>query len=182
MTPSRRTALLTLVGAVTAATAARGVTMAGFTRLAAARAAAPDFVGIDRWFNSAPLSIQALRGKVALVNFWTYGCYNCVNTLPHVTKLYETYRDKGFVVVGIHTPEFQFEHSAANVEAALKRHGITYPVGQDNESATWSAWSNEYWPAQYIVDQNGTIVFTHAGEGAYAEIEQTVRRLLNVAA
>jgi thiol-disulfide isomerase/thioredoxin len=129
------------------------------------------------------LDVQRLdeegRGRVVLVDFWTYGCYNCVNTLPYVTKLYETYKDKRFVVVGVHTPEFPFERSAGNVQAALKRHGITYPVAQDNESATWNAWRNQYWPAQYIVDQRGNVVFSHAGEGQYDEIERTVRRLLN---
>ena len=98
--------------------------------------AAPNFTGIDRWFNSAPLNITDLRGKVVLIDFWTYGCYNCVNTLPHVTRLYDIYKDKGFVVVGVHTPEFPFEKSAGNVETALKRHGIRYPVAQDNEFAT----------------------------------------------
>ena len=140
---------------------------------------APNFVGISKWFNSAPLSISDLRGKVVLVDFWTYDCYNCVNTLPYVTKLYETYKDKGLVVVGIHTPEFPFERSAGNVQAALKRHGITYPVAQDNDSATWNAWRNQYWPAQYIVDQHGQIVFSHAGEGQYDEIKRAVQRLLN---
>ncbi len=95
-------------------------------RVAEAHAAAPDFVGISGWLNSAPLSIASLRGKVVLVDFWTYGCINCVRTLPYVTQLYEKYKDKGLVVVGIHTPEFPFEHSAANVQAALKRHGIRY--------------------------------------------------------
>ena len=103
---------------------------------------------------------------MVLVDFWTYGCYNCVNTLPYVTKLYETYKDKGFVVVGIHTPEFPFERSAGNVQAALKRHGITYPVAQDNESAAWNAWRNQYWPAQYILDQRGNVVFSHVGRGS----------------
>ena len=98
---------------------------------------APEFTGLGNWFNSQPLTLASLRGKVVLVNFWTYGCVNCVNTLPHVTQLYAKYKDKGFVVVGIHTPEFPFEHSANNVQAALKRHGITYPVAQDNKSATW---------------------------------------------
>ncbi len=102
--------------------------------------AAPNFVGITKWFNSAPLSIRDLRGRVVLVDFWTYVCYNCVNTLPYVTKLYETYKDKGLVVVGVHTPEFPFERSASNVQAALKRHGITYPVAQDNDSVTWNGW------------------------------------------
>jgi thiol-disulfide isomerase/thioredoxin len=147
--------------------------------VAAAQATAPNFVGITNWFNSAPLDITGLRGKVVLVDFWTYGCVNCVNTLPHVTKLYEKYKDRGLVVVGVHTPEFPFERSAGNVKAALTRHGITYPVAQDNDSRTWNAYQNQYWPAQYIVDQSGKIVFQHAGEGQYDEIERTIARLLN---
>lgn len=149
--------------------------------VAAAQATAPDFVGLGNWFNSAPLKLADLRGKVVLVNFWTYGCINCVNTLPHVTRLYAKYRDRGLVVVGIHTPEFPFERSASNVQTALKRHGITYPVAQDNDSRTWNAYRNRYWPAQYIVDQNGKIVFHHDGEGQYEEIDRTVARLLNAA-
>lgn len=147
--------------------------------VATAQDSAPDFSGINTWFNSKPLSIADLRGKVVLVNFWTYGCVNCVNTLPHVTELYAKYRDRGLVVVGVHTPEFPFERSPANVQAALKRHGITYPVAQDNDSQTWNAYRNQYWPAQYIVDQSGKIVFQHAGEGRYDEIERTVARLLH---
>jgi thiol-disulfide isomerase/thioredoxin len=149
-------------------------------KVAAADAAAPNFIGISKWFNSAPLNISDLRGKVVLVDFWTYGCINCVNTLPQVTALYAKYRDRGLVVVGIHTPEFPFEHSAGNVEAALRRHGITYPVGQDNESRTWDAYHNQYWPSQYIVDQHGRIVFHHDGEGQYEQIDRTIARLLNV--
>src|SRR5271167_2077766 len=148
--------------------------------LADADVAAPNFVGIKTWLNSAPLSIDDLRGKVVLVDFWTYGCYNCVNTLPYVTRLYRAYRDKGLVVIGVHTPEFPFERSTANVQTALKRYGITYPVAQDNDYATWKAYHNEYWPAQYIVDQDGKVVFEHAGEGQYEEIERTIQRLLNV--
>ena len=146
---------------------------------AASQQAAPDFTGINNWFNSKPLSIADLRGKVVLVDFWTYGCVNCVNTLPHVTNLYAKYKDKGLVVVGVHTPEFPFERSAANVQAALKRHGITYPVAQDNDSKTWNAYQNQYWPAQYIIDQSGKIVFQHEGEGRYDEIDRTVAKLLN---
>jgi thiol-disulfide isomerase/thioredoxin len=141
--------------------------------VAATQTTAPDFVGLGNWFNSAPLKLADLRGKVVLVNFWTYGCVNCVNTLPHVTRLYAKYRDRGLVVVGIHT--------ASNVQTALKRHGITYPVAQDNDSQTWNAYRNRYWPAQYIVDQNGKIVFQHDGEGQYEEIDRTVARLLNAA-
>ncbi|WLB54609.1 thioredoxin family protein [Bradyrhizobium japonicum] len=146
---------------------------------AASQQTAPDFTGINNWFNSKPLSIADLRGKVVLVDFWTYGCVNCVNTLPHVTDLYAKYKDKGLVVVGVHTPEFPFERSAANVQAALKRHGITYPVAQDNDSKTWNAYQNQYWPAQYIIDQSGKIVFQHEGEGRYDEIDRTVAKLLN---
>jgi thiol-disulfide isomerase/thioredoxin len=147
--------------------------------VAAVQNAAPNFAGISNWFNSAPLNMADLRGKVVLVDFWTYGCVNCVNTLPHVTELYAKYRDRGLVVVGVHTPEFPFERSASNVQAALKRHGITYPVAQDNDSQTWNAYRNQYWPAQYIVDQSGKIVFQHDGEGQYEQMDRTIAHLLN---
>lgn len=149
-------------------------------RAAAAQHSAPNFAGISKWFNSQPLDIAELRGKVVLIDFWTYGCVNCVNTLPHVVALDAKYRNRGLVVIGVHTPEFPFERSASNVQAALKRHGITYPVAQDNESQTWNAYRNRYWPAQYIIDQNGNIVFHHDGEGQYEQIDRTVARLLNV--
>ena len=152
---------------------------ASLLRVAAATGSAPEFSGLKNWFNSAPLRMSGLRGKVVLVDFWTYGCVNCVNTLPHVVKLQEKYGNKGLVIVGIHTPEFPFEKSASNVQAALKRHGITYAVAQDNESATWNAYSNRYWPAQYIVDQSGKIVFQHDGEGQYEQMDRTIGQLLN---
>jgi thiol-disulfide isomerase/thioredoxin len=145
---------------------------------AAAQVTAPEFTGITTWLNSEPLTMAQLRGKVVLVNFWTYGCYNCINTLPHVTALQAKYGNSGFTVIGVHTPEFAHEKSAANVAAAIKQHGITYPVAQDNGFATWKAYDNHYWPAQYIVDQTGKIVFQHAGEGQYDEIEQTIQNLL----
>jgi len=181
MTTSRRNLLTVFSGlaATVALQPAFASDASRFQPLAEARSAAPNFTGISKWFNSSPISISDLRGKVVLVDFWTYGCYNCVNTLPHVTRLYETYKDKGLVVVGVHTPEFPFERSAGNVQAALVRHGITYPVAMDNDSATWTAWRNQYWPAQYIVDQRGNVVFSHAGEGQYDEIERTVRHLLD---
>jgi thiol-disulfide isomerase/thioredoxin len=149
-------------------------------KVAAAEQSAPNFVGINKWFNSQPLDLADLRGKVVLVDFWTYGCVNCVNTLPHIVALDAKYRSRGLVVIGVHTPEFPFERSASNVQAALKRHGITYPVAQDNESQTWNAYRNQYWPAQYIIDQNGNIVFHHDGEGQYEQIDRTIARLLNV--
>ena len=148
-------------------------------KLAAAHRVAPEIRGITHWLNSGPVSLASLRGKVVLVDFWTYGCINCVRTLPHVVDLYEKYKDRGFVVIGVHAPEFAYEKSTANVATAIKRHHIRYPVAQDNNFATWNAYNNKYWPAQYIVDQQGRIVYQHAGEGAYDTIENTVRRLLS---
>jgi len=148
-------------------------------KIADARRAAPEITGIAHWLNSGPLKLSDLRGKVVLVDFWTYGCINCVHTLPHVVDLYEKYKDKGLVVIGVHAPEFPYEKKTAGVAAALKRHHITYPVAQDNNFKTWKAYGNQYWPAQYIVDQHGRIVFEHAGEGQYDTIERTVRKLLN---
>jgi thiol-disulfide isomerase/thioredoxin len=144
-------------------------------------ATAPEIRGITRWFNSGPLTLAQLRGKVVMIDFWTYGCINCVRTLPYVVNLYTKYKDRGFVVIGVHAPEFSRERSADNVAAAIKRHRIAYPVAQDNDFVTWNAYGNRYWPAQYIIDRQGHIVYRHAGEGAYDTIEQTVRRLLDVA-
>lgn len=114
-----------------------------------------------------------------MVNFWTYACSNCVNAMPHVVRLYNKYASRGLVVVGVHTPEFPYEKSASNVQAAIKRHGITFPVAQDNNFTTWKVYGNQFWPAQYIIDKSGRIVFTHAGEGSYDQIERTVQKLLD---
>lgn len=139
---------------------------------------APEITGITHWLNSPPLKLSDLRGKVVLVDFWTFGCINCVNTLPQITKLHEKYKNQGLIIIGVHSPEFAFEKSTDNVATAIKRYGITYPVAQDNNFATWNAYHNRFWPAQYIVDKNGKIFFEHAGEGAYGEIEQTIQTLL----
>ena len=139
---------------------------------------APDFAGIEHWLNSSPLTIESLRGKVVLVDFWTYDCVNCARTLPYVTKWFTAYQQRGFVVVGVHTPEFAFERETSNVRAALERFGIRYPVAQDNAYATWKAYGNQYWPAQYLVDRDGTIVLEHMGEGGYDEMERAIRALL----
>ena len=139
---------------------------------------APEFAGISAWLNSPPLTLESLRGKVVLVQFWTYSCINCVRTLPYVTKWYDTYKDKGFVVVGVHTPEFAFERETTNVETAIKRFGIKYPVAQDNQYRTWRGFGNQYWPAVYLIDKQGRIVYTHFGEGDYAQTEAQIRRLL----
>ena len=144
-----------------------------------ANSLAPDFVGIDKWLNTdKPLSIADLKGKVVLVDFWTYTCINCIRTLPHVTSWYDKYKNDGFVVIGVHTPEFQFEHDTQNVLNAIKTDGIHYPVAQDNEYATWNNYNNEYWPAEYLIDANGIIRRTDFGEGNYDQMELAIQTLL----
>ena len=143
---------------------------------------APDFFGITQWLNtSTPVSLSQLRGKVVLVDFWTYACINCIRTLPHVTSLYEKYKERGFIVIGVHTPEFEYEKRTANVERALQQYKIHYPVAQDNDYATWKAYQNRFWPAQYLLDTKGHIRMVHTGEGAYEEIEMAVKVLLREA-
>lgn len=144
--------------------------------------AAPEFVGIDKWFNTAPLSLAQLRGKVVLVDFWTFACSNCINTLPALKRWHSLYKDQGLVVVGVHTPEFAFERDAANVQAAIQRFGITYAVAQDNRYRTWTAWQNAYWPAQYLIDKSGRVVFSHVGEGDEAQIEAHIKAALQAQA
>ncbi|MGH2996457.1 MAG: redoxin domain-containing protein, partial [Gaiellaceae bacterium] len=139
---------------------------------------APDFQGIELWLNSNPLTLAELRGKVVVLDFWTYSCINCLRTLPHVKGWYEAYRDAGLVIVGVHTPEFAFERVPANVRRETESLGIEYPVALDNEFATWNAWGNRYWPAKYFVDRRGRIRYAHFGEGAYEESEAVIRRLL----
>jgi cytochrome c biogenesis protein CcdA/thiol-disulfide isomerase/thioredoxin len=139
---------------------------------------APEFSGIDQWLNSPPLTMKALRGRVVLVDFWTHACVNCVRTLPHIQRWHERYAAQGLVVVGVHTPEFAFERSTDSVRQAIRRHGLSYPVAQDNRYQTWNAYANQYWPAVYLVDRQGRIVFTHFGEGDEAAIEQRIQQLL----
>lgn len=145
---------------------------------------APEFAGISTWLNlpddKQSLNLQELRGKVVLVDFWTYTCINCIRTLPYVTKWYDTYKDKGLVVIGVHTPEFAFEKETGNVQTAIIRHKINYPVAQDNTYSTWNAYRNQYWPAEYLIDQTGNIVYTHFGEGEYDHTENAIRQLLSL--
>jgi cytochrome c biogenesis protein CcdA/thiol-disulfide isomerase/thioredoxin len=141
---------------------------------------APEFAGIAEWINTPPLTLEQLRGKVVLVDFWTYSCINCVRTLPYLKHWYDTYKDKGLVIVGVHTPEFEFEKASSNVKDAVKRFGISYPVALDNKYATWLRYDNHYWPAHYLVDQQGIIREMHFGEGAYLETENALRALLNL--
>jgi cytochrome c biogenesis protein CcdA/thiol-disulfide isomerase/thioredoxin len=139
---------------------------------------APEFRDISLWVNSAPLSLRSLRGKVVVLDFWTYSCVNCLRTLPHVKRWYATYRDVGLVVVGVHTPEFSFERVPSNVRREIGSLGIEYPVALDNSYGTWNAWENRYWPAKYFVDRTGHIRFAHFGEGEYEESEEVIRTLL----
>lgn len=139
---------------------------------------APELPTADSWINSEPLSLASLKGKVVLIDFWTYSCINCIRTLPYVTKWYANYKDKGFVVIGVHTPEFEFEKNRENVLDTTKRFEITYPVAQDNEYAIWQAFHNQFWPAKYLIDRDGKIRYTHFGEGDYNETENAIRSLL----
>lgn len=144
------------------------------------RSSAPDFTGLDGWINSAPLTVKGLRNKVVLVDFWTFSCVNCVRTLPHIRHLAQTYGGRGLVVVGVHSPEFDFEKVASNVNAAVKRLGVTWPVALDSQMSTWNAYNNQYWPAEYLVDQQGRIAYFHAGEGDDDITESAVTTLLGL--
>jgi cytochrome c biogenesis protein CcdA/thiol-disulfide isomerase/thioredoxin len=142
---------------------------------------APEFVDNQRWFNTPgdrPLTLKSLRGRVVLVDFWTYSCINCLRTLPYLTAWDKRYRKDGLTIVGVHSPEFPFEKDPGNVEEAIERNGIEYPVAQDNDLATWNAYGNQYWPAEYFIDARGRVRFAHFGEGEYGEKEKVIRELL----
>lgn len=143
--------------------------------------AAPEISGITKWFNSTPLDTASLKGKVVLVDFWTYSCINCIRTLPYIKAWYEKYKDQGLVVIGVHAPEFAFEGQPENVEKAIQKFGITYPVAMDNDLATWQNFANRYWPAHYLINRNGKVVYTHFGEGNYDTTEGNIRALLGIA-
>ncbi len=140
---------------------------------------APEIIAGGEWLNTkTPLSIEALKGKVVLIDFWTYTCINCIRTLPYLKQWHKSYESQGLVIIGVHTPEFAFEREKTNVEAFLKEQGITYPIVQDNDYATWNAYENRYWPAKYLIDATGKIRYTHFGEGDYAETEKKIQELL----
>ncbi len=140
---------------------------------------APELEGGTNWINSLPLRFDGLlEGKVVLIDFWTYSCINCIRTFPYVTEWYEKYKDQGFVIVGVHSPEFEFEKNTDNVITAMEDYNITYPVVQDNDFKIWRAYNNRYWPAHYLVDKEGRIRYTHFGEGKYTETENKIRELL----
>ena len=139
---------------------------------------APEFDATQRWLNSPALTMKSLRGRVVLVDFWTYTCINCLRTLPYIKAWDARYRDRGLTIVGVHTPEFAFEKSTSNVRSAIAREGLRYPVIQDNEYGTWNAFGNQYWPAKYLIDATGQVRYTHFGEGEYEETEAAIRELL----
>jgi cytochrome c biogenesis protein CcdA/thiol-disulfide isomerase/thioredoxin len=171
------------VGAVAAAAEASGAPHAPPTGSSGLSilGPAPEFVGNERWFNTPgdrPLTLKALRGRIVLVDFWTYTCINCIRTFPYLKAWDERYRRDGLTIVGVHTPEFPFERDAANVETAIEAAGLRYPVAQDNERATWDAYGNQFWPAEYFIDARGRVRYAHFGEGEYGEKEKVIRELL----
>lgn len=139
---------------------------------------APDLRGISGYINTEPVTMADLKGKVVVVDFWTYTCINCIRTIPFLNAWYEKYSEHGLVILGVHSPEFEFEKDYNNVRAAVEKFGIKYPAVQDNEMATWNAYRNNYWPHKYIVDHEGYIRFNHIGEGAYEATEYVIQQLL----
>lgn len=140
----------------------------------------PELKGIVEWINSPPLTIEELHGKVVLIDFWTYSCINCLRTLPYLEKWDAAYHPHGLVIIGVHTPEFEFEKDPKNVAEAVQRLGVEYPVALDNHYETWKSFQNNYWPAHYLIDQEGNLRMIHFGEGAYAETENAIRQLLGL--
>lgn len=139
---------------------------------------APELIGIQDWINSEPLTLQGLRGKVVLVDFWTYTCINCIRTFPYLSEWYNKYKDSGFVLLGVHSPEFEFEKKKENVLEAVHKYNLEYPVVLDNNHETWNAFQNRYWPAEYLIDVDGNIRYHHFGEGRYTETERAIQQLL----
>ncbi|MBI3413197.1 MAG: redoxin domain-containing protein [Candidatus Aenigmarchaeota archaeon] len=142
---------------------------------------APEIEGIANWINSEPLKISELQGKVVLIDFWTYSCINCIRTLPYIKAWHEAYAGKGLVIIGVHTPEFEFEKNYDNVKSFVDKNGIKYPVAMDNNYVTWKNYKNNYWPRKYLVDANGFIRYDHIGEGGYDEMEKMIQKLLKEA-
>ena len=140
---------------------------------------APELVSDGNWFNSEPLTLQKLRGKVVLIDFWTYSCINCQRTLPYLRTWWEKYEQDGLVIIGVHAPEFEFEKNPDNVAQAIEDFELLYPIVQDNNFATWKAYKNRYWPAKYLLDKQGVVRYTHFGEGKYDETEQKIQELLS---
>jgi len=135
-------------------------------------------VGISDWINTDPLTDEDLRGKVVLVDFWTYSCINCIRTYPFVQGWWEKYKDDEFILLGVHAPEFEFEKDPVNVRTAAVTNGLTYPIAIDNDHRTWNSFKNRYWPAHYLIDVDGNVRYIHFGEGRYAETDAAIEQLL----
>ena len=140
---------------------------------------APELAQISAYINTDPVKLSDLKGRVVLVDFWTYSCINCIRTIPYLNAWYEKYADDGLVIVGVHSPEFAFEKDYNNVKAAVGKFEIKYPVVQDNDKGTWNAYENRYWPRKYLIDDEGYIRYDHIGEGGYAETEKVIQELLS---
>jgi thiol-disulfide isomerase/thioredoxin len=138
---------------------------------------APDITN-PTWLNSEPLHLADLKGKVVMVEFWTFGCYNCRNVEPYVKQWHRQYADRGFVVIGVHSPEFSHERDVENVKRYIKEHDIRFAVPIDNDFSTWNRYGNRYWPAMYLIDKRGTIRYVKIGEGGYSETERQIQALL----
>ncbi|TFW15446.1 thioredoxin family protein [Duganella callida] len=185
---NKKRSLTMMAGAALAACALSMLSAGGSSAVAAETASfrsnlpvegrAPGFTGATTWLNSAPLSPQQLKGKVVLVDFWTYSCINCIRTVPYIRAWAAKYRDQGLVVVGVHTPEFKFEEDLVNINAAVGRFHIDYPIAVDSNQEIWRSWGNQYWPAIYLTDANGKVRYHQFGEGDYAKTEKAIQSLL----
>lgn len=185
---NKKRSLTMIAGAALAACALSMLSVAGTSAMAAettpfrsnlpVEGRAPGFDGATTWLNSAPLSPQQLRGKVVLVDFWTYSCINCIRTVPYIRAWAAKYRDQGLVVVGVHTPEFKFEEDLVNINAAVGRFHIDYPIAIDSNQRIWQNWGNQYWPAIYLTDANGKVRYHQFGEGDYGKTERAIQSLL----
>ena len=160
--------LLLALGCITALVATR----------ADERPAMPSLAGAEQWLNSPALDAAALKGKVVLVDFWTWDCINCQRSLPHVSDWARKYADQGLVVIGVHTPEYDYEHDIGTLRERVAKLGIGFPVAADNDYRIWNAWGNQFWPAHYFVDRQGQVRFAHFGEGKYEEQERVIQALL----
>ncbi|MEW6246494.1 MAG: redoxin domain-containing protein [Nitrospirota bacterium] len=164
--------IFTAVGAVVL-----GLFMTPVVAIAGIGLPAPEIAN-ETWLNASPTRMADLRGKVVMVEFWTFGCYNCRNVEPYVKAWHRKYRDQGFVVIGVHSPEFNYERDVEKVRRYLQDHGIDYPVPIDNDFTTWSRYGNRYWPAMYLIDKRGIVRYVRIGEGGYRETERLIQRLL----
>ncbi len=182
MKPRRRTIFLTLVSGALAVVAAlasgRAIAQEPEKDL---KVPAPPIPPGLQWFNSQPLTMEQLRGKVVLIDFWEYTCVNCIRTFPYLREWHEKYKEKGLVIIGVHTPEFKFAKKAANVEKGAKEFGLTWPLINDADFVVWRAYGNRYWPAKYLLDHEGNVRYYHFGEGGYGNTEAQIQRLLKLA-